>query len=179
VRQPLQPLLQILSCTLPTPPSMTSLNSLPAVKGLKVDSSQPYFSLIGETAKVGVWSSNWIFYQLCARLWSINTSMCVPDVSMCVSYYACYLSRENFPCQSSQVLTDHTDEVWFCRFSPDGSKLATGSKDGTLIIWAVDLVSKHVTYCWFMFIGSICACFAFSALTLLAGHQEERPVCKN
>jgi len=141
---------------------MTSLNSSPAVKGLKVDSSESYFSLIGETARVGVWSSNWIFYQLCARFWSINTSMCVPCVSMCVSYYACYLSRENFPCQSSQVLTDHTDEVWFCRFSPDGSKLATGSKDGTLIIWAVDLVSKHVTYCWFMFIGLICVCLLLS-----------------
>ena len=37
---------------------MTSLNSSPAVKGLKVDSSESYFSLIGETARVGVWSSN-------------------------------------------------------------------------------------------------------------------------
>jgi len=55
------------------------------------------------------------------------------------------VSRENFPCQSSQVLTCHTDEVWFCRFSPDGSKLATGSKDGTLIIWTVDLVRQHAT----------------------------------
>jgi len=57
-------------------------------------------------------------------------------------YVYVFVSRQNFPCQSTQVLTDHTDEVWFCRFSPDGSKLATGSKDGTLIIWAVDLVGN-------------------------------------
>lgn len=43
-----------------------------------------------------------------------------------------------FPIQSMQVLTDHCDEVWFCRFSPDGLKLATGSKDTTVIIWDVD-----------------------------------------
>ncbi|CAH1791472.1 unnamed protein product [Owenia fusiformis] len=47
-------------------------------------------------------------------------------------------SREDFPCTTTQVLNDHCDEVWFCRFSPDGTKLATGSKDGTLIIWDVD-----------------------------------------
>jgi WD40 repeat protein len=34
-----------------------------------------------------------------------------------------------------QVLSDHCEEVWYCRFSPDGLKLATGSKDNTVIIW--------------------------------------------
>jgi len=67
--------------------------------------------------------------------WSCWAGDC--DVSVC---------RENFPCQSSQVLTEHTDEVWFCRFSPDGTKLATGSKDGTLIIWTVDLVSSKLPF---------------------------------
>ena len=39
------------------------------------------------------------------------------------------------------MLHDHCDEVWFCKFSPDGAKLATGAKDGQLIIWDVDMVS--------------------------------------
>ncbi|CAG2106775.1 unnamed protein product, partial [Medioppia subpectinata] len=47
-------------------------------------------------------------------------------------------SREDFPSESIQILTDHCDEVWFCRFSNDGTKLATGSKDSTLMIWDVD-----------------------------------------
>ncbi|XP_014272127.1 WD repeat-containing protein 26 isoform X4 [Halyomorpha halys] len=46
--------------------------------------------------------------------------------------------REEFPCETIQVLNDHCDEVWYCRFSPDGLKLATGSKDTTVIIWDVD-----------------------------------------
>ena len=49
-------------------------------------------------------------------------------------------SREQFPCTATQVLNYHTDEVWFCRFSPDGSKLTTESKDGVLTLWDVDVV---------------------------------------
>lgn len=48
--------------------------------------------------------------------------------------------REQFPCQTAQVLNDHCDDVWFLRFSPDGTMLATGSKDGTLIVWDVEKV---------------------------------------
>jgi len=48
--------------------------------------------------------------------------------------------RDEFPCITTHLLTDHNDEVWFCRFSPDGTRLATGSKDGNLIIYDVDMV---------------------------------------
>ncbi len=47
-------------------------------------------------------------------------------------------SKEDFPCETIQVLSDHCEEVWYCRFSPDGLKLATGSKDMTVIIWDFD-----------------------------------------
>ncbi|CAD5111476.1 DgyrCDS786 [Dimorphilus gyrociliatus] len=47
-------------------------------------------------------------------------------------------SQEHMPNVTIQLLTDHTDEVWFCRFSPDGNKLATGCKSGQLILWNVD-----------------------------------------
>ncbi|KAL9954122.1 hypothetical protein ACROYT_G041620 [Oculina patagonica] len=46
-------------------------------------------------------------------------------------------SRNDFPCETKYTLTEHCDEVWFLRFSHDGSKLATGSRDGTVIIWDV------------------------------------------
>ncbi|TRY53738.1 hypothetical protein DNTS_017021 [Danionella cerebrum] len=47
-------------------------------------------------------------------------------------------SRKQFPCYTQQILTEHCNEVWFCKFSNDGSKLASGSKDTTVIIWQVD-----------------------------------------
>jgi WD40 repeat protein len=42
---------------------------------------------------------------------------------------------ENFPTDLSLVLHDHTDEVWYLSFSHDGMKLATASKDQTVIIY--------------------------------------------
>lgn len=54
-------------------------------------------------------------------------------------------SKEQFPSTTLQVLTDHCDEIWFCKFSNDGLKLATGSKDGTLIIWDVNPLTLKVT----------------------------------
>lgn len=53
----------------------------------------------------------------------------------------CFVCREQFPCETVQILKEHCDEVWFCRFSNDGKKLATGSKDTTVIIWDVNPVS--------------------------------------
>ena len=52
-----------------------------------------------------------------------------------------FIFREQFPCYSTQILNDHMDQVWFCRFSPDGKYLATGCKGGTMIIWEVNMVS--------------------------------------
>ncbi|XP_022899945.1 WD repeat-containing protein 26 [Onthophagus taurus] len=49
--------------------------------------------------------------------------------------HAC--SKDYFPTHTIQILNEHTDEVWFCKFSPDGKKLATGSKDCNVIIWDV------------------------------------------
>lgn len=40
--------------------------------------------------------------------------------------------------QQVQCFSDHSDEVWYVKFSPDGLKLATGSKDTTVMIWDVD-----------------------------------------
>ncbi|UYV61098.1 WDR26 [Cordylochernes scorpioides] len=59
--------------------------------------------------------------------------------------------RENFPSEIRQVLTDHCDEVWFCRFSNSGTKLATGCKDSTIVIWDIhpetlELTTSNVLY---------------------------------
>jgi WD40 repeat protein len=62
------------------------------------------------------------------------------DVSLVVDHVC---SKDSFPCATIQVLNDHSDEVWFCRFSPDGTMLATGSKDNNLILWDVHPVSSN------------------------------------
>ena len=47
-------------------------------------------------------------------------------------------SKDDFPSVCLQVYNDHCDEVWYCKFSNNGKQLATGAKDGCLIIWDVD-----------------------------------------
>lgn len=46
-------------------------------------------------------------------------------------------SGDDIPSETKYTLTDHCDEVWFLRFSHDGLKLASGSRDTTVIIWDV------------------------------------------
>lgn len=46
-------------------------------------------------------------------------------------------SRDDLPCETKYTLTEHCDEVWFLRFSHNGLRLATGSRDGTVSIWDV------------------------------------------
>lgn len=54
-------------------------------------------------------------------------------------------SREDFPSESHQIITDHVDEVWYCAFSNDGTMLATGSKDLTVIVWDIDEVESTIS----------------------------------
>lgn len=65
-----------------------------------------------------------------------------PNPPLCVHVHS--LSHQQFPVQTVQILSDHCDEVWFVKFSPDGLKLATGSKDTTVIIWDVDPQKNQV-----------------------------------
>ncbi|KAK3702754.1 hypothetical protein RRG08_042739 [Elysia crispata] len=55
-------------------------------------------------------------------------------------------TKEQFPNVTTQVLWDHQDEVWHCQFSPDGTRLATGSKDNKLIIWQVNIEQFEVRH---------------------------------
>ena len=49
------------------------------------------------------------------------TSPCLLDASYLAVDHQC--SKQDFPCDTIQVLSDHCEEVWFCKFSPDGRKL--------------------------------------------------------
>ena len=43
--------------------------------------------------------------------------------------------RDNFPLRTMFELDSHSDEVWYLKFSHDGTKLATASKDRTVLIY--------------------------------------------
>ncbi|CAI5459251.1 unnamed protein product [Closterium sp. Yama58-4] len=45
--------------------------------------------------------------------------------------------REMIPTVTTQVLEQHSDEVWCVQFSHDGSRLATASKDHTAVVWQI------------------------------------------
>jgi WD repeat-containing protein 26 len=44
-----------------------------------------------------------------------------------------------FPSATVKVLTGHKDEVWDIKFSHDGTKLASSSKDSSVIIWDTEV----------------------------------------
>jgi len=73
------------------------------------------------------WQAERCPYHNTTTGWDENISLVVDH--MC--------SKDSFPCSTRQIMTDHTDEIWYCAFSPDGTKFASGSKDQTLIIWDV------------------------------------------
>lgn len=43
--------------------------------------------------------------------------------------------KADFPLQTAIELSQHSDEVWFCEFSHDGTKLVTAGRDRSVIIY--------------------------------------------
>ena len=54
-------------------------------------------------------------------------------------------SREVFPLLRTHVLKAHTDEIWNIRWSHDGRRLASASKDRTAFIW---LIGVRLLFCF-------------------------------
>ncbi|CAI5997853.1 unnamed protein product [Closterium sp. NIES-65] len=51
--------------------------------------------------------------------------------------------REMIPTVTTQVLEQHSDEVWCVQFSHEGTRLATASKDHTAVVWQIDDSFSH------------------------------------
>ncbi|KAJ4887698.1 transducin family protein / WD-40 repeat family protein [Raphanus sativus] len=65
----------------------------------------------------------------------------VPDTDL--SLFSCHhCDEQNIPSETLQILSEHTDEVWFLAFSNDGKYLASSSKDKTAILWEMDADGK-------------------------------------
>jgi WD repeat-containing protein 26 len=50
-----------------------------------------------------------------------------------------------FPSATIKVLNGHQDEVWDIKFSHDGTRLASSSKDNSVIIWDTEVIRS--IYC--------------------------------
>jgi WD40 repeat protein len=46
--------------------------------------------------------------------------------------------REDFPLKAVVELSNHKDEVWFLKYSNDGTMLATTSKDNSIVIYETE-----------------------------------------
>ena len=56
----------------------------------------------------------------------------------------CLMFRSHFPSETVHTLKAHSDEVWFVQFSHDGSHLASGCKDGNIIIWKIEVKPQYI-----------------------------------
>lgn len=60
------------------------------------------------------------------------------------SLYSDYRNKpDQFPSVTTHVLVDHTDEVWRIEWSPDGTRLASASKDRIVVIWNVEPTTRE------------------------------------
>eukprot|EP00735_Rhodelphis_limneticus_P012679 TRINITY_DN5999_c0_g1::TRINITY_DN5999_c0_g1_i1::g.9861::m.9861 TRINITY_DN5999_c0_g1::TRINITY_DN5999_c0_g1_i1::g.9861 ORF type:complete len:649 (+),score=76.14,sp/Q28D01/WDR26_XENTR/37.95/1e-119,WD40/PF00400.27/1.1e-09,WD40/PF00400.27/1.1e-09,WD40/PF00400.27/6.2e-07,WD40/PF00400.27/2.2e+02,WD40/PF00400.27/5e+03,WD40/PF00400.27/1.7,WD40/PF00400.27/1.4e-11,eIF2A/PF08662.6/0.015,eIF2A/PF08662.6/1.4e+02,CLTH/PF10607.4/0.017 TRINITY_DN5999_c0_g1_i1:3-1949(+) len=55
--------------------------------------------------------------------------------------HAC--TMKHLPRKTTHVLEEHSDEVWYIQFSHDGTRLASASKDCSVIVW--DVTSPEIT----------------------------------
>jgi len=57
-----------------------------------------------------------------------------------------YLDHEckpgQFPSVTTHILADHTNEVWRIEWNPDGTLLASASKDRQVVIWQLEVRSQ-------------------------------------
>ena len=49
------------------------------------------------------------------------------------------------PTNCLATLRKHKDQVWFCKFNPQGTKFATVCKDGIILIWSMTRVAESET----------------------------------
>lgn len=99
----------------------------------------------------------------------------VPDYIDLKTDHVC--SADKFPLNPRQETDNHKVEVWYCSFSNDGKKLATGGFGGRVKIWDVDPVERRLTErCTFDCAHSTtCLSWSPNDVYLLACGSEEKP----
>ena len=106
-----------------------------------------------------------------------NTALSADSISL-LSEHSCQPER-TFPTTCCQVVSEvHNNEVWVCRFSEDGLRLATGTKDSWVMLWDVDASTHRVSLLHRLFLGeekggvSVVAWSPDSTLLIACGNEE-------
>ncbi|CAN4093425.1 unnamed protein product [Withania somnifera] len=87
-------------------------------------------------------------YLVEMALWSqIDKCVFHNSVDAISLYEDHHCDGSQFPTKTTQILTNHTNEVWYVQFSNNGNYLASSSSDNTAIIWELlddgKLTQKH------------------------------------
>ena len=68
---------------------------------------------------------------------------------LCTAHVLCRDTYKHIHIYYVQLITDGCGvlvQVWFVKFSNDGKRLASGSKDGEVIIWNVEVIDSISNY---------------------------------
>jgi WD40 repeat protein len=102
-------------------------------------------------------------HSLSLSLHSLNThthSLSHLSLLFCGSSFSCRIElscRYELPSRARQVLEEHTDEVWFVKFSASGKYFASASKDTTCIIWKVTETNVITSFQISLFFSFVCS----------------------
>lgn len=83
--------------------------------------------------------------------------------------------RSKFPLRTTNILGEHTDEVWFLAFSHDGKFLASASKDKTVIVWNLVDFTVH-TKLEGHTMGVLCVDWSWDDKYILSSSQDRTAI---
>ena len=95
----------------------------------------------------------WTSAQASLKTTAVTRMVCFVEMRMMSAFFlsfissssSCLFSASGMPSERTHVLEHHTDEVWMVRFSHDGSRLASASRDKTVVVWDMSTLNAlHV-----------------------------------
>lgn len=160
-----------------------------AVVGVDISPIEPLLASVGRDGKVILWDlttglpTSILLHKRPGSGWRVTFS---PDGQI-LAYAGCTELTARGNCESGDIrmwdvptgrqlgqsFTGHRDVAWVLSFSPDGKTLASGGRDGSIIIWDIDLESWITRAC-----DIANRNFTLAEWQLYLGKEEYHETCK-